>query len=69
MAKVEGKQYILAQKICEAFGLDPGEVISLKLTFAAGGIAQVEVVLYPDKEHLDLVVPILKQYKLVPKKE
>lgn len=69
MAKVEGKQFLLEQQICEALGLDPEEVYSITLRFIAGAVAQAEVVLYSNKEHLELFVPIIKQYKLVPKED
>lgn len=67
MAKVEGRQYLLEQQLCEALELDPKAVQSLTIRFAAGGVAQASVVLFPDKEHLDRLVRILKQYELVPK--
>ena len=69
MSKVEGLQYILEQQLCEALGLDPLMVKSIRLTFDVNAVAQADVVLYLDKEHLDKLFPILKQYELVPKKE
>ena len=69
MNKVEGLQYILEQQLCEALGLDAGEVRSIRLTFAANTVAQADIILFLDKEHLNKVIPILKQYELVPRKE
>lgn len=67
MAKVEAKQSLLEQQLCEALGLDPEMVQSITLRFAACNVAQADIILFPDKKHLDRLVPILKQYDLVPK--
>ena len=67
MAKVEGKQHILEQQICEVLGIDPAMVRSITLRFAAHEIAQATIVIFPDKDDLNRLLPIIKEYELVPK--
>lgn len=65
MSGVEGKQHSLEAQLCEALGLE--NVVSLTLDFAVDEIAKATVIYYPDKKRFGNAVPIIKQYKLVPK--
>ena len=69
MVAVEGGRYLLESQLCKALGLDAGDIHRLTLTFQGGEVAQAEVVLFPNKEVLNNLEPIIKQYKLVPKFE
>ena len=62
-------QFLLEERLCEALGLDSGEVTSLTLHFAAGEAPKVTAAFFINKARQELLVPILKDFKLVPKGE
>lgn len=64
---VEGKKWLIEKQICEALGLD--NVVSLELRFAINEVATAKVTYFPDGAELEKAAPIIKEFKLIPKKE
>jgi len=56
-------------ELCEALGLDPGCVFSIKLESSVGAVDMMTVGLYADGGKYGKVGQVFKKYKIVPTDE
>jgi len=57
----------IGKQVADALGLE--RPTDIKIHIPLDDVVLVEVKYFPDKEHMDKLIPILAKYNLVPKKE